>query len=91
MRIPIKIGSECVYLQSGENCFELAEQRFIKNKLTEELEETYIPYKYFTTPESAFQAILNMKIRACDATTLEELKQAITKARLELNTEWSSK
>lgn len=91
MKIPIKIGDDVIYLQSGENCFELAEKRLIKNKTTEQFDVTFVPYKYFTTLESAFQALLTMKVRVSDAVTLEELKLAITKARKELSAEWNLK
>jgi len=84
MNIIINIGNIPTLLKSNENCYELCFKRSQRGI------EVWTPEKYYSTLASAFSALLEMKIRASTATTLNELKSAIENARLELQALYSS-
>ena len=92
MRIPIKIGDGFVYLQSKDGQYELAEKLITKVKVdgveTGETIISYVAYKWITTLDAVIKTLLEMKIRASDASTLAELKSAIDQARRELSAEY---
>ena len=88
MNIPITVGDKTYYLIGGGNSYELAEKRVQKIKDSEETKEVLVSFNWFGSLIAAFNKLLDMKVRACDAKTLVELKFAIEQARNELNAEW---
>ncbi len=50
----------------------------------------YRPAAYCSTPESAFNRILEMNIRASEATSLMELRDDLLNARQELQASWGA-
>ena len=89
MRIPVNIGKgQTIYLQSGENSFELAERREVKVKKdgieTGEVKEEFIAFNWFSNLDGALKKVLKYKVMNSDATTLAELVLAIDAARKEI-------
>ena len=84
MNVLIKIGNEDRLIRGAENCIELCEQIKRRNKETGKVEQIWEARKYYSTLEGLFNALLNMKIRACDANNLRELKRDLTSIRNEL-------
>lgn len=90
MRIPISIGKgQTIYLQSGDNSFELAELRKVKVKKdgidTGETKEDFIAFNWFSNLDGALKKVLKYKVLNSDASTLAELVLAIDAARKEIS------
>lgn len=64
-------------------------ERKDKNKDTGEITTTpeLIAYKYYASPEQAFNKIARMRIGSCNATSLQELVEAIKQIRLDIKKE----
>jgi hypothetical protein len=84
MKVLIRVGNEDQLIRGAENCIELCEQIKRRNKETGKVEKFWEAKKYYSTLEGLFHALLNMKIRACDASDLRELKLYLTSIRNEL-------
>ena len=82
MEIPIALGTKTVLLRSSDFCYELCFKR-LQNGC-----ETWTPMKYYSTLSSAFNALLEMKVRASTASNLTELKKVIEDSQRELRTEY---
>jgi hypothetical protein len=90
MEIIIKIGDEDWMLRGAELSFELCRQRNRRDKKTGEVVRVWEAEKWYSNPESVFQNLLNMKLRAAEANTLSELKNQIESIRVELMEHYST-
>lgn len=84
MLIEIPVGSKVIALQGGSRAYELCEQQNIKDPKTGIVHRKWVPFAFYPGLEVALKAILNMKIRRSDASTLKELIQVIKQAKEEL-------
>jgi hypothetical protein len=81
---------EQIQLRSDSMNYELC--RISRNTDPEsgELVESFVPYKYFQALSQALSKILELKVRASDATDLKQLASDLEAARGELVSVWST-
>jgi hypothetical protein len=84
MLIELKIGNDAVWLRGGDTAYELCEMRNQAPRAGGEKKPTLVPYKYYSTLLGAITALLEMKVRASDARSLEDLLDTIRQTRKEL-------
>jgi hypothetical protein len=78
MRIPVTIGNQQYFITSDSNQYMIAEAKSKNGKAS--LEGKW----FYSSLASLFTALLHKKVRASDATTLQELRAAIQTAEKEL-------
>ncbi len=88
MQIPFTIKNEIVYLCCDENNYTLARsrERTRDNVTTTELET----FKWFASIGAALNKLIEMKVKAAEIKTLQELRQVIEAARDEVNKAWNA-
>jgi len=55
-----------------------------------ELVESFVPYKYFQSLPQALSKILDLEVRASDATDLKQLASDLKTARADIMSAWST-
>lgn len=88
MKIPFQLKNETIYLTADDNnyCLERERERTKDDVTTTEL----VAFKWFVSLPQALNKILDMKIKASNAKSLLELKQALESARKEVNQMWKA-
>lgn len=71
-------------LRGKQKNFELCSRVNRRDKGSGMVRQEWVAEKWYSTLESAFQALLTMKLMACDAASLKELKQELENCRKEL-------
>lgn len=86
MEITFKIGKEEIVLteNKGGSGFQLGKNTLVKDPDTGEKVKKNIGFNWFYNLPNAFNKLLELKIRASDARTLNELRGEIMKAKDEL-------
>jgi len=90
MQIQFQIGKEKVLLRSSESCFELCRLRQRTDKESGEVLNEWIAEKYFASLEQGLSKLLDLKVKASEATTLQQLRKDLDKARAEIMNAWST-
>ena len=84
MHILINVGKEEMLLRGEPKNFELCHLVNRHDVVTGKIKQEWVAEKWFSTLEGVFHTLLNMKLRASDATSLQELKRDIESIREEL-------
>ena len=84
MEIEIKVGDKSVWLRGTDSAYEICEMKMMRPEKGAEPEPTLVPFKYYSTLIGAVTTLLDMKVRASDALTMEDLIQVIKNTRREL-------
>lgn len=84
MEIILHDGKQEILLRGGESCIELCEKRQRKGI------DVWEARGFYHDPAAALEAVMKRRIRNCDATTLQELKEAIEQIRRELIATYSA-
>ena len=83
-------NNEKVLLRADDINYELCRPRFRKDKATGEVVEEWMGFKWYAGLDHALMRIVDMKVRASDATTLKELAADLVAAREEIRAAWST-
>ena len=75
MNVQFTIKNEQVMLRADEQNYEVCKLSSRKDRDTGEECDEWVPFKFFASLEQALSRIIDMKVRASDARTLEELKK----------------
>lgn len=92
-QIEVKTSAEGTVIMRGctDGTVELCKwmEKKEKNKDTEEITVTpYLEsYAFYASPEQAFNKIARMRVGSCNATSLQELVEAIKQIRLDIKKE----
>jgi hypothetical protein len=81
-------NGEQVMLRSDKNNYELCQIRVRTDRTSGEQVPEWEPIKWFSTLEQALTRVCDLKIRAADARSLEELMTAVREARDEIVAVW---
>jgi hypothetical protein len=84
MQIQIIVGTKPILLRADSLSYELCQIVQVKDEDTGETVDAWKPFKYFASLSQAMNRILDMKIRASDATSLSELAADLETARAEI-------
>ena len=84
MMIEIQVGKKTYQLHGSDQCVELRRLRQRKKKGSNGSEPVWEAFKWYSTLGSAFDHLLEMKVRASEATTLAELHLTIKRSKEEL-------
>jgi hypothetical protein len=87
IQFQLKSGEQ-ILLRADENNYELCRTRNRTDRKTGKVVEEWEPFKWFASLEQAFNKIIDLKVKASDAHTLDELKQDLIAARQDVSTEW---
>lgn len=83
-------NNEQVLLRSDPTAYELCKIRRDKDKDSGEIIESWESFKYFASLPQALNRIVDMKVRASDATSLKRLASDLESARAEIMAAWST-
>lgn len=89
MNIQFTIKNEPILLRSDAQNYEICQ---VKNRTDEEgnIVAGWEPVKFFASLPQALNRLVDMKVRASDATTLKELAADLEVARKEICSVWST-
>jgi hypothetical protein len=84
MHILITVGKEQKLLRGEPRNFELCSQINRRDIETGKINQEWVAEKWFSTLEGVFHSLLNMKLKASNATSIMELKEDLVRFRKEL-------
>ena len=79
-----------VMLRADDQNYELCRPGQRKNKETGEVVGEWVAYKWFASLDQALRRLVDMKLRTCDARSIEELRIELAAARAEVTAAWST-
>ena len=83
IQIPFIVGENTYYVMSDDKQYTIGEYKMVKFPQMEKAESILQPFKYFATLDGAIHCALNMKVRASDAKSFQELQDVIMKCTKE--------
>ena len=83
-------NNEQILLRSDSFNYELCKMKTVKDEVTGDTTDAWIPFKYFASLSAALNRLLDMKVRVSDAVTLRELAADVEAARKEITAVWST-
>ena len=90
MELIFTIKSVQLLLRADSLNYELCKIRSRTDKKTGTVTEEWAPFKFFASLPQALNRVLDLKVRASDATTIKELATDLESARKEIMTAWST-
>jgi len=91
MEVQFIIKNEPVLLRADDFNYELCRIKRRTDKDSGDTYESWEPFRFFASLEQALNRVIDMKVRASDAKSLSELKQAILDARDEVCRKWDTR
>lgn len=90
MEIIFTIKSEQILLRADSLNYELCKKRTRTDEKTGASNDEWMPVKFFASLPQALSRVLDLKVRASDATTIKELAADLESARMEIMSAWST-
>ena len=84
-------NNDQIMLRADAMNYEMCSPRQRMNKDTGIMEDEWSAFKWFASLPQALSRVLEMKVRASDATTLVQLREDLESARAEIMAAWSTK
>jgi len=84
MEIEIKVGQKSVWLRGTEKAYEICEMKDIAPEKGATPVPTLVPFLWYLSLQGAITRLLDMKVRASDATTMNDLAEVIKRTKKEL-------
>lgn len=83
-------NKEQILLRADKDNFELCRIRNRKDEKTGEVADEWTAFKWFPSLYQALNRIIDLKIRASDATSIKQLAVDLEEARKEITKAWST-
>lgn len=90
MEIIFNLKSEQILLRADALNYEICKIRSRTDEKTGTVTEEWAPYKFFASLPQALNRVLDLKVRASDATSIKELAIDLESARKEIMSAWST-
>lgn len=90
MNIQFTVKNEQILLRADSLNYELCRSRTRKDEETGESVEEWTPVLFFASLSQCLNKLIDLKVRASDATTLKELANDVEAARAEIMAAWST-
>jgi len=91
MNILISLKNNDQILLRADNLnYELCKARTRTDEVSGSVTQEWTPFKFFASLPQALNCVLDLKIRASEASTLKELAVDLESARQEINAVWST-
>ena len=91
MELIFDLKDEPIMLRASDLCYEICRKRSRTNKVNGATSDIWEPYLYPATLGNALNRIIDMKVKASDARSLEELKKVVESAQDEVCRVWKTK
>ena len=90
--VPVHTGEfgEVVLRGCADGCIEMCQQKMVVKEKGAPPEETLVAFKYYASPEQAFNRVLQMRVGSSQASTLKELVEALRHIRSDIKRELST-
>lgn len=74
MSVHIEIGKYAI--ESSATCWQICKKTKVKDTDTGKLKTVWVGFRFYISFESAMQGLFNLKLRTCDAQSVQELAKA---------------
>ena len=81
---------EQIMLRADDLNYELCKIGHRKDKVTGQFEEEWVGFKWFASADQALNKIVDLKLRASDARSIQELRADLAAARAEITSAWTT-
>lgn len=78
-------------LTADDNNYIISQLKVTENAVTGEKVESWVSPKFYASTEQALTRLIDLKLRASDATDLKQLMSDLAAARKEVTSVWSTK